>query len=247
VELKSDMKSFPLTESQKNHYAKVLIWLILIVIIVSGVMYLVYKVNERNALHASLEARKQKTNLSSNDAAADSKHVLQVLRAQGLVGQSIYKTKIWLPDATVDATASQRDGLWQPGQQQLVMVDVTVRIAVDLSELKTQSINHKKPQSISLPRPRIVAVQVDNVTGYDLKTRQPSIVQLGVSSSNTQSQSIKQQIQNDVCTTGMLKMATEASRQHVVALLDSMHTPMIVEQTDNQCPKVLITDAVFSK
>ncbi len=241
------MKSLPSVKLPRSHHSSLWVWLILLVIFLSGVMYLGFKINQRNALIAATKINSQKTNVYSHDAAADSKHVLQILRAQGLVGQSIYKTKILLPDANLNSTASDREGLWQPGQQQVVMVDATVRIAVDLTELKTQSISHKNPQSISLPRARIVAVKVHHVTSYDIKTGQPSIVQLGLSSSNTHSRNIKEEIQSDVCMTGMLPLADEASRQHVAALLDSMHIPMIVEQTHNECPKVLISNSVFVK
>ena len=220
------MKSLPSVKLPRSHHSSLWVWLILLVILLSGVMYLGFKINQRNALIAATKINSQKTNVYSHDAAADSKHVLQILRAQGLVGQSIYKTKIFLPDANLNSTASDREG-----QQQVVMVDATVRIAVDLNELKTQSTSHKNPQSISLPRARIVAVQVDSVTSYDIKTGQPSTVQLGLSRTHTQSQSITAQIKRDVCTTGMLQIATEASRQHVVALLDLMHIPMIVQAT----------------
>jgi len=202
-------------------------------IMLSGVMYLGFKVNEKHALNAATKANQKKINASNlHDAVSIPEHVLEVLHAQHLVGQLIYKTKILLPDATFQSTAPNRDALWQQGQQQLTFVQATVHVAVDLSELTTQSLSEKKPASILLPPARIAAVQIDSVTSYDIKTGLPSTVQLGLSMTNAQSQDIEAQIEHDVCTTGIFQIATEDSRQRVVAILDSIHVPMIVQVTD---------------
>ena len=99
------MKSLPSVKLPRSHHSSLWVWLILLVILLSGVMYLGFKINQRNALIAATKINSQKTNVYSHDAAADSKHVLQILRAQGLVGQSIYKTKIFLPDANLNSTS----------------------------------------------------------------------------------------------------------------------------------------------
>lgn len=189
--------------------------------------------NEKHALDALTKANQKKINASNeHDTVSIPEHVLEVLQAEHLVGQLIYKTKILLPDATFQSTVPNRDALWQQGQQQLTFVQATVHVAVDLAELTTQTVTEKKPAFIVLPPARIAAVQVDNVTTYDIKTGLPSTVQLGLSMTSAQSQDIQAQIEHDVCTTGILQIATEDSRQRVVAILDSIHVPMIVNITD---------------
>jgi hypothetical protein len=227
------MKSLLSSVSRKNRHSGLLIWVVLIMIMLSGMMYLGFKVNEKHALSASPKNQAQQVASNPQNAAMDSARLLETLQAQPLVGQFIYKTKIILPDTASPAIAPNREALWQQGQKQLTLVQATVHVAVDLSELTLQSITGKKALSIVLPPASIIAMQVDNLTSYDTKTGLPSTVQLGLSMTSAQSQDIDLQIEHDLCASGVLQTATEDARQRVVGLLELAHVSKTVTTTDS--------------
>jgi hypothetical protein len=235
--MKPSLKSSLPPVFQKKDHSGLLIWLVLIMIMLSGVMYLGFKVNEMHALNAFSKDQKNQ-NVSNPHAALTSKPLIELLHAQPLVGQLIYKTNIIMPDPVSSATSLNREALWQQGQKQLTLVQATVRVAVDLSELTLQSITDKKVKSIVLPPARIVAMQVDNLTHYDTKTGLPSTVQLGLSMTSAQSQDIELQVKHDLCESGVLQSATENARQYVAALLVSEHLSRTVMTTDSSVCRI---------
>ena len=227
------MKSLLPLVSRKHRHSGLLIWVVLIMIMLSGMMYLGFKVNEIHALNASSDVAKQPTISHPQSQVNASEHLFKTLQAQPLVGQFIYKTKIFLPDTASPATAPNREALWQQGQKQLTLVQATVHVAVDLSELTLQSITGEKALYIVLPPARIIAMQVDNLTSYDTKTGFPSTVQLGLSMTSAQSQDIDLQVERDLCASGVLQTATENARQRVVGLLELAHVSKTVTTTDS--------------
>ena len=224
--------------SRKHRHSGLLIWVVLILIMLSGMMYLGFKVNEKHALSASPKNQTKQVAANPHNATMDSAHLLERLQAQPLVGQFMYKTKIILPETASPSTAPNREALWQQGQKQLTLVQATVHVAVDLSELTLQSLAEPKTSSIVLPPVRIMDKQVDNLTSYDTKTGLPSTVQLGLSMTSAQSQDIDLQIEHDLCASGVLQTATENARQHVVALLRSEHLSRTVLTTDSSVCRI---------
>jgi hypothetical protein len=227
------MKSLPPSESPKSRHSDLLIWVVLIMIMLSGMMYLGFKVNEKHALFTSSNDQNQQTMSHPHSVAIASARLLETLVAQPLVGQLIYKTKIILPDTASPSTAPNRAALWQQGQSQLTLVLATVHVAVDLRELTQHSLAGTKTGSIVLPPARIIALQVDNLTSYDTKTGLPSTVQLGLSMTSAQSQDIELQVEHDLCASGILQTATEDARQRIIVLLRSEHISRTVSTTDS--------------
>jgi hypothetical protein len=232
-EFKHAMKSMSSSDSTNQPQSSLLIWVVLILIMLSGVMYLGFKVNQKHALDASSKGQKQQVAGSTHEDAMTSERLLEMLQAQSLVGQLIYKTKIILPDTSSLATAPNRDALWQQGQKQLTLVEATVHVAIDLSDLLLQNLVEKNNTSVELPPARIISLQVDNLTSYDTQSGLPSTVQLGLSMTSAQSQDVELQIEHDLCASGILKTASEDARQHVAALLQSQHISRVVKTTDS--------------
>lgn len=215
----------------QSRHSSLLLWVVLIMIMLSGMMYLGFKVNEQRALGSSSQGKKRLATSNSHDVASTNVHLLQTLQAQSLVGNLIYKTKMILPDVSQE-TAPNPDALWQQGQKQLTLVQATVHVAVDLSTLTLQSLTGKNATSIVLPPARVMTTQMDSLTSYDTKTGLPSTVQLGLSMTSTQQQDIELQIEHDLCASGVLQAATEDARQRVVALLASARMSKTVMTTD---------------
>ncbi len=228
------MKSSRMFEPPENRHSSLLLCVVLIIIMLSGVMYLAYKVNEKHALDLSSKSEKQQASTVPHQIENTSKHILKLLQAEPLVGNLIYKTKIILPDVTSTSQESlpNRDALWQQGQKQLTLVQATVSVAVDLSELTPQSMAGKNTDPIVLPPARITMKQIDSLTTYDTKTGLPSMVQLGLSMTSAQEQDVELQIEHDLCASGVLQTSTEDARQRVVALLTSEHISRVVTTTD---------------
>lgn len=230
-ELKHPMKLLPPSELPKSRHSSLLLWMVLIMIMLSGIMYIVFKVKEKHALSASFKIQNPKNASNPHHAVMGSEHFLETLQSQHSLGQFTYKTKIILPDTA--SSAMNREALWQQGQKQLTLVQATVHVAVDLSELTEQSFTGKRAPPIVLPPAHIISVQVDNLTSYDTKTGLPSTVQLGLSMTSEQSQDVEMQIEHDLCASGILQTATEDARQRVVALLVSEHVSRAVTTTDS--------------
>jgi len=226
------MKSSRMFEPPENRHSSLLLWVVLIIIMLSGIMYLAYKVNEKHALGRSSKSEKQQAPTVPYQAENTAARLLADLQAQSLVGDLVYKTKMILPDTSSQEALLNRDALWQQGQKQLTLVQATVHVAVDLSELTLQSITGKNSASITLPPARIMATQIDSLTTYDTKTGLPSTVQLGLSMTSAQEQDVELQIEHDLCASGVLQTSTEDARQRVVALLTSEHISRIVTTTD---------------
>ncbi|MDE2420648.1 MAG: DUF4230 domain-containing protein [Gammaproteobacteria bacterium] len=202
-------------------------------IMLSGIMYLGFKVNEKHALRSSSKTGEQQpTSTNPHHTENTPAHVLEILQAEQLAGSLIYKTKIILLDTTSQDTSPNRDALWQQGQKQLTLVQATVHVAVDLSELTLQSITSKNATSVVLPPARIMTTEIDSLTSYDTKTGLPSTVQLGLSMTSAQEQDVKLQIEHDLCASGVLQTSTDDAQQRVVALLASKHIPSAVTTTD---------------
>lgn len=231
-ELKHPMKLLPPSELPKSRHSSLLLWMVLIMIMLSGIMYIVFKVKEKHTQSASSKIQNPKNASNSHHAVMGSEQFLETLQSQHSLGQFMYKTKIILPN-TASSSATNREALWQQGQKQLTLVQATVHVAVDLSELTEQSFTGKRATPIMLPPARIISVQVDNLTSYDTKTGLPSTVQLGLSMTSEQSQDVEMQIEHDLCASGILQTATEDARQRVVALLVSEHVSRAVTTTDS--------------
>lgn len=226
------MKSLRLFDLPENRHSSLLLWVVLIMIMLSGVMYLTYKVNEKHALDRSSKSEKKQASTFPHQVENTAARLLVDLQAQSLVGDLVYKTKMILPDTSSQEASLNRDALWQQGQKQLTLVQATVHVAVDLSELTLQSITGKNSASITLPPARIMATQIDSLTTYDIKTGLPSTVQMGLSMTSAQEQSINLQIEHDLCASGVLQTSTEEAHQRVVALLASKHISSAVTTTD---------------
>ena len=194
-------------------------------------MYLGFKVNEKHALDSSAKGEKQPSS-NQHHIENTSAHVLEMLQAEQLAGSLIYKTKIILLDTASQDASLNRDALWQQGQKQLTLVQATVHVAVDLSELTSQSITGKNAASVILPPARIMETQIDSLTSYDTKTGLPSMVQLGLSMTSAQEQDVNLQIEHDLCASGVLQTATDDAHQRIVALLASKHITSVVTTTD---------------
>ncbi len=226
------MKSLKQFELPENRHSSLLIWVVLIIIMLSGIMYLGFKVNQKHALDSSSKGEKQLASSNPHHIENTPARVLEMLQAEQLAGSLIYKTKIILLDTTSQDSPLNRDALWQQGQKQLTLVQATVNVAVDLSELTLQSVTGKNATSVVLPPARIMTTQIDSLTSYDTKTGLPSTVQLGLSMTSAQEQDVELQIEHDLCASGVLQTSTEDARQRVVALLASKHIPRVVTTTD---------------
>ena len=226
------MKSLRQFESPENRHSSLLLWVVLAVIMLSGIMYLSFKANQKHALDSSSKGEKQLASSNPHHTENTTAHVLETLQAEQLVGSVIYKTKIILLDTTSQDSPLNREALWQQAQKQLTLVQATVHVAVDLSELTLQSVTGKNATSVVLPAARIMTTQIDNLTSYDTKTGLPSTVQLGLSMTSAQEQNVELQIEHDLCASGVLQTSTDDARQRVVTLLALKHISGVVTTTD---------------
>lgn len=221
--------------AQKPRHSSLLLWSVLIMVMLSGLLYLGSKVKQQRIVPPSAHSNPPSQNLSETTNAHPPQNmpltfenILETLKSQQLFNPVVYKTSMILKDeATIDSTQNH-DALWQQGQPQLTLIKATVRAGVDLSELTAQSLSRKSPVTLHLPPAHIALIQINNVTMYDIQTGKPSTVQLGLSLSSDQEKNIKAQIEHEFCQSEMLQTATEDTRQHVIALLDTMNVSMIV-------------------
>jgi hypothetical protein len=235
-------KNFPTASNhaaQKPRHSSLLLWAVLIMVMLSGLVYLGSKVEEQ---------RMEKPSVLSNSPSAPSvqdlpettiahpqknvpltfERILASLKSQQQINPVIYKTQIIIKNDESNDTAQNHDSLWQSGQQQITLIKATIRAGVDLSELSEQSLKTKSPATLHLPPARINLIQIDSVTVYDVKTGQPSTVQMGLSLTSDQEKNMKAQVEREFCQSEVLRTATEDTQQHVIALLDQMSVSMIV-------------------
>lgn len=221
--------------AQKPRHSSLLLWSVLIMVMLSGLLYLGSKVKQQPILPSSEHSNHPSQNLPEMTNAHPQQNVpqtfeniLETLKSQQLFNPVVYKTSMILNDVATIDLAQNHDVLWQQGQQQLTLIKATVRAGVDLSELTAQSLSRKSPVTLHLPPARITLIQINNVTMYDIKTGKPSTVQLGLSLSSDQEKNIKAQIEHEFCQSEALQTATDDTRQHVISLLGAMGVSMIV-------------------
>lgn len=225
--------------TQKSRHSSLLLWAVLILVMLSGLLYLGSKVKQ----HGFEKPREPSQNPLQHSIAATNPHlpqnisptfekILTALQAQKTINPVVYKTSIVLTDELIKEASRNHAALWQQGQQKLTFVKATVRAGVDLSELTEQSLSTNSPKTLHLPAARMTSTQIDNVTVYDVKTGQPSTVQLGLSLTSDQEKNIKAQVEREFCKSEVLRTATEDTQQHVIALLDAMNIAMIVRVTE---------------
>ncbi len=224
---------------QKPRHSSLLIWAVLILVMLSGLLYLGSRVKQQRIVPPSEHSHDPSqhlpdatnTNLSQNLLPTFEK-ILATLQAQHVINPVVYKTSLVLTDVVTTEASQNHVALWQQGQQQLTFVKATVHAGVDLSELSVQSLTVKSPVTLLLPPARITLTQIDHVTLYDVRTGQPSTVQMGLSLTSAQEQAIKAQIEREFCQSEVLLTTTEDTRQHVISLLDAMNISMIIRVTE---------------
>lgn len=225
--------------AQKPRHSSLLLWTVLIMVMLSGLVYLGSKVKEQRMVKPSVPSNNPSINSVKNfpetTATIPEKNVpltvekiIATLKSQQFINPVVYKTNLVLKSEVPSDDLQNHDALWQSGQQQLTFVKATVYAGIDLSELTVQSLTTNSLLTLHLPPARITLTKIDNVTMYDVKTGQPSTVQLGLSLTNEQEKNIKAHVEREFCQSEVLQAATEDTRQHVIALLDSMKTTMVI-------------------
>lgn len=231
-------KPFPSVQNyaaQKPRHSSLLLWAVLIMVMLTGLLYLGSKVKEQRMAKSLVPSNhlpndlNPMQNLSETVKASPQKNapltfesVLTTLRSLQMINSVVYKTNLVLKSDVA------HDALWQSEQQQLTLIKATVHAGIDLSELTVQSLSKKSSVTLHLPTARMTLIQIDNVTMYDIKTGQPSTVQMGLSLTSDQEKNIKAQVEREFCQSEVLQTITEDTRQHVIALLDSMSVSMVV-------------------
>lgn len=220
----------PLNHSQKSRDSSLLLWAILILVMLSGLLYLGSKVRQQRQLLPSERHTHpvQPSRITTGTTSFSLDNILAMLQAQHVINPVVYKTKLLLPSDMTSDTVQNHDGLWQQGQRQLTLVKASISAGVNLSELTTQSLSMKSPATLYLPPVRITQTQIESITMYDVKTGLPSIVQMGLSLTNDQEKNIKAQIKQDFCQSEVLQTTTEDTRQHMISWLDSMKISLVV-------------------
>lgn len=220
---------------QKPRHSSLLLWAVLIMVMLSGLLYVGSQVKELRMEKPFVPANNPSPDLSESITSNPHKSVpltfdkiLATLKSQQLINPVLYKTHLILKSDGAHDDLQHRDALWQSGQRQFILIQATVRAGVDLSELTQQSLQVKSPAILHLPPARIQQTQIDRVTTYDVKTGQPSTVQMGLSLTSDQEKNIRTQIEQEFCQSGVLRTATEDTQQHVIELLDQMNVSLIV-------------------
>ncbi len=232
-------KNFPTASNhaaQQPRHSSLLLWAVLIMVMLSGLVYLGSKVKEQRMEKPSVLSNSPSANAVQDTTIAHPQksvpltfeRILASLKSQQQINPVIYKTQIIIKNDEANDTAQNHHSLWQSGQQQITLIKASVRAGVDLSELSSQSLKTKAPVTLHLPPARINLIQIDSVTVYDVKTGQPSTVQMGLSLTRDQEKNIKAQVEREFCQSEVLRTATEDTQQHVIALLDQMSVSMIV-------------------
>jgi hypothetical protein len=218
--------------AQKPIHSSLLIWMVLIMVMLSGLLYLGVKIKQQRIVEPSSTSKKPTQPLPSTNPISFEK-ALATLQAQQLIYPVVYKISVVMAgETTTDATQNPA-ALWEHGQQQLTFVKATVRAGVDLSELTMKNLNLKPSATLNLPPARIILNQIDNITTYDIKTGLPSTVQLGLSLTSAQERAIKAQIEHQFCQSDLLQTTTENTRQHVMAILATMNITMNVQAAES--------------
>ena len=230
------MKSPKTLYSASNHserkpsHSSALIWAVLIIVMLSGLLYLGFKMKQQQMIEPNSTLKK--TSQPQLATLTPFEKTLATLQAQQLINPVVYKMSVVMADdMTIDATQNHA-ALWQQGQQQLTFVKATVRAGVDLRELTMKNLNLKPSATLNLPPARIILNQIDNITTYDIKTGLPSTVQLGLSLTSAQERAIKVQIERQFCQSDLLQTTTEDTRQYVIALLATMNVAMNVQAAE---------------
>ncbi|GAC1381110.1 MAG: hypothetical protein NVS3B3_24250 [Aquirhabdus sp.] len=239
-------KTFPSAPNQaasKPRHSSLLLWTVLIMVMLSGLMYLGSRVKEQRMAKSTTPSNPSQNNplqdLPETTKATPQKSapqtfesILATLKSQQLINPVVYKTSLILKSDAASSDTQNQDALWQSGQHQLSLIKATVHAGIDLSELTVQSLSTKSPATIHLPPARISHTQINNVTMYDVKTGLPSTVQMGLSMTSDQEKNIKAQVEREFCQSEVLQAATEDTRQHVIALLDAMKITMVVRVSE---------------
>ncbi|GEM_PF-3228120 len=225
--------------AQKPRHSSLLIWAVLILVMLSGLLYLGSRVKQQRIVPSSEPSHDPSQHLPGTinpnlpqNLSPNFEKIVSTLQAQHVINPVVYKTSLVLTDVVTTEANQNHVALWQQGQQQLNFVKATVHAGVDLSELSVQSLSMKPHVTLHLPPARITLTQIDNVTLYDVRTGQPSTVQMGLSLTSAQEQAIKAQIEREFCQSEVLQTTTEDTRQHVISLLDAMNISMIIRVTE---------------
>lgn len=230
--------------AQKPRDSSLLLWAMLIMVMLSGLVFLGAKVKEQRMTKPSVATTIVQNSpmqdfpatiktRPKNSAPLTFEKILATLKSQQLINPVIYKSQMILKNGETSDVAQNHHALWQSGQQQLTLIKATVYAGVDLSELSVQSLSTKSPVTLHLPPARISLTHIDSVTLYDVKTGQPSTVQLGLSLTSDQEKNIKAQVEREFCQSEVLQTATEDTRQHVISLLDTIGVSMIVRVAES--------------
>ncbi len=225
--------------AQKPRHSSSLLWPLLILVMLSGLLYLGSRVRQQWIVkpfeHSNNPSQHLPTTTRTNmppTLTPQFGNILATLKSQQLINPVVYKTKIVLTNDVIGDATQNHDALWQHGQQQLTFIQATIRAGVNLSELNEQSLSSKAPITLHLPPARITLIQIDNITMYDVKTGQPSTVQMGLSLTSDQEKNIKAQVEREFCQSEVLQATTEETRQHVISLLDAIKVSMVVRVTE---------------
>ena len=213
-------------------HSSLLLWTLLIMVILSGLVYLGAKMQQLRTEKPTASANSQistspSEGLPQSDQPSVEK-ILDVLKSQQWINPVVYKTQMALNDDAVSGTTRTHDALWQKDQQQLTMVKATVYAGINLGELTPRDWSGKPSTTLYLPPARIRQIQIDQVTMYDVKTGQASTVQLGLSLTSDQEKVIRAQVEREFCQSDVLQTATEDTRQHVISMLDTMKISTVV-------------------
>ena len=215
--------------AHKPIHSSLLIWAVLIMVMLSGLLYLGVKIKQQRIVETDSTLKKPPQSRSSP---TPFEKALATLQTQQLMNPVVYKVSVVMADEVTSDATQNHAALWQQGQQQLTFVKASVRAGVDLSELTMKNLNLKPSATLNLPPARIILNQIDNITTYDIKTGLPSTVQLGLSLTSAQERAIKAQIERQFCQSDLLKTTTENTRQHVMAILATMNITMNVQTAD---------------
>lgn len=230
------MNSLHPSELSKNHHSNLLIWALLFMVMLSGLVYLGMKMKQRRLEHPTVPLNTPLQHSAVNTQVKPSQYnvvqfenILAKLQGYKVSDPVVYKMSMVLNDDVKSSGNQDHIALWQQGQKQLTSVKATVHAGIDLGALNLQSLSTKPPVTIHLPPARITLIQIDHVTVYDVKTGQPSTVQLGLSLTNAQESAIKAQIEREFCRSEVLKTTTENTHRHVISLLNEMNLSIIVQ------------------
>ena len=222
-------------DDPQQEHSSLLPLAVLIMVMLSGLLYLGARVKQQPIEKTTVPVNHPVQNLPESTKANLQKSVPQsfekiitTLKSQQLINPVMYKTIFFLKNEEVHDDTQSHAALWQQGQQQLTLIQATVYAGIDLSELTPQMLSTKSPITLYLPPARIILTQINNVTMYDVKTGQPSTVQMGLSLTRDQEKNIKAQVERQFCESEMLQTTTEDTRQHVISLLDAMNISIVV-------------------